>query len=220
MNRALTLQACNVKKEFKELLVLKNVSVLFEKGKTYALTGQSGSGKSTLMHILAGFDTCTEGSVLYNRVSLTAFSSLQRAQKIGFVVQSPLLIAELSVYENVILPAKIQGLSEQEYKKRAEEYLEAVDLLHTKQWHVGQLSGGQKQRVALVRALITQPDFLLADELTGNLDSQTSAQLIDLLIGLQKKWHMGLIISSHCPAIVQSMEVVFAIKDGILVRTS
>lgn len=220
MNRVFTLQALSVKKNFKDLTVLHTVSAVFEKGKTYALTGQSGSGKSTLMHILAGFDTCSEGVVLYNGTPLQNFSALDRSQKIGFVVQSPLLISELNVYENVVLPAKIQGLAEQEYKKRAHLFLEAVGLLHTQSWHIGQLSGGQKQRVALVRALITQPDFLLADELTGNLDNHTSIQLIDLLIDLQKKWNMGLIVSSHCPEIIKYMEVVFTLKDGILIRTS
>lgn len=219
MDRVFTLQAIGVKKIFKDLAVLKDISVTFQKGKTYALMGQSGSGKSTFMHILAGFDVPSEGAVLYNENVLQNISVAERAAKIGFVVQSPLLISELTVYENVILPAKIQGIIEQEYKKRALVFLDAVGLLHTQNWHIGQLSGGQKQRIALVRSLITQPDFLLADELTGNLDSHTSGQLITLLLELQKKWNMGLIISSHSSEIVAHMEVVFTLKDGILIST-
>lgn len=220
MDKGINLSAVKLKKKFKQIDVLQNISVQFEKGISYALTGQSGSGKSTLMHLLAGFDTPTSGKVMIGTVFLSDLVPYIRAQKIGFVVQAPTLITELTVLENIILPARVLGIHEAECKKRAKKYLEAIDLLWTQSWSIGQLSGGQKQRVALVRALITEPDFLLADEPTGNLDDKNSEQLIDILLLCQRKWKMGLIISSHCQKVAKKMEVVFTLKDGILVRTS
>ncbi|MFT6765470.1 MAG: ABC-type lipoprotein export system ATPase subunit [Alteromonas naphthalenivorans] len=220
MNRFVTLSTCKLVKKFKKQIILNNISINFKKGATYALTGESGSGKSTFMHVLAGLDSCTAGKVSLDKRSLDTLNSRERAQAIGFVVQTPTLISELTVLENSILSAQLLGLSVVKAKQKAQEYLEFLDLMNVASWHVGALSGGQRQRVALVRTLITEPDFLLADEPTGNLDDKNSDQLIKILLMCQKKWNMGLIVSTHCKDVAQKMEVVFTLKNGILVRTS
>jgi ABC-type lipoprotein export system ATPase subunit len=220
MNKAINLSAVKLKKKFKQIDVLQNISVNFEKGRTYALTGESGSGKSTFMHLLSGLDQPTAGKIMIGDHLLSDLTPLVRAQKIGFVVQTPTLISELTVLENIMLPAQILGIDGIECKKRAYSYLDAVDLFFAQSWHIGQLSGGQRQRIAFVRALMVHPDFLLADEPTGNLDDKNSDQLMEIVTLCQKKWNMGLIISSHCAKVAQKMEVVFTLKDGILVRTS
>lgn len=220
MNKVVNLSACKLKKTFKKIIIFNNLSVDFKKGHSYALMGESGSGKSTLMHLLAGIDNPTAGSVSLEERSLGTLTSGERAKHISFVVQSPTLITELTVLENIILGAELLGITKKEAEKKAQEYLTLLDLLSVSAWHVGALSGGQRQRIALIRALISEPDFLLADEPTGNLDNQSSEQLMQMIMLCQKKWNMGLIVSTHCKEVAQRMEVVFTLKNGILIRTS
>ena len=219
MNKALNLSVFKLKKTFNKKNLFSNLSLQFKKGCSYALMGESGSGKSTLMHILAGLDIPTQGEVFLEKRLLTTLTSQERAKHIGFVVQTPTLITELTVLENIILPAQLQHVSKVEAQKKAEEYLKVLNLLEIKEWQVGALSGGQRQRVSLVRALILEPDFLFADEPTGNLDDKNSQQLIEMILLCQKKWGMGLIVSTHCKEVAQKMEVVFTLKNGILNRT-
>lgn len=199
--------------------ILKGITQQFVQGMSYALMGASGTGKSTFMHLLAGLDQSTHGMVSYNGSSLTQLSAQQRARAVGFVFQTPVLIVELSVLENVVLAGLLGGKSQRESDLLARELLEAVGLGYAGTWQAGQLSGGQKQRVALARALMNRPAFLLADELTGNLDHETGALLIKLLFELKRSWNMGLIVSSHNPEIAAMMDLVFILKDGNLVRS-
>ena len=129
MGKDLSLSVVSVKKIFKERIILNNVDIEFKKGKTYALMGASGIGKSTFMHIIAGFDRADFGEVLLNGTSISSLSFLRRTEKISFVVQEPIMISELSVYENLILPMQLLGIGQAEYKRRAENYLDAVGLL-------------------------------------------------------------------------------------------
>lgn len=214
---------CNgLKKKFthngETVFVLKDIIIQFYAGKTYALTGASGVGKSTLMHILAGIETQTSGALFYNGVTLSNMSAQEIAKIIGIVFQYPHLIKELTVVENVALAALILGVEKTKAKQEALLLLKAVGLEQAANWAVGQLSGGQKQRVALARALINKPQFLLADELTGNLDHTTGLAIMNLVLQLQKQWGMGIIISSHNQEIVSLMEQVFELQGGKLIE--
>lgn len=219
MNKAINLSAFHLTKIFNQQPIFNDLSVTFEKGNSYALMGESGSGKSTLMHLLSGLDVPTQGKVFLNKRSLFTLTSQERARHIGFVVQSPVLVTELTVFENIILAAQLQGVPLENAKVKAREYLRFLELLNVEHWHIGMLSGGQRQRIALVRALISEPDFLLADEPTGNLDDQNSDQLIQMILFCQKKWGMGLVVSTHCKEVAKKMKVVFTLKNGILNRT-
>lgn len=215
------LELKNVQKTFTanqtSLVVLKECSAVFNQGTTYGLVGHSGLGKSTLMHLLAGIDTPTGGTVIYNGKDVRVMSAKERITNISFVTQTPHMIKELTPYENCQLAGKIIGLSNETIQKRLDELFTLLQLNHTRNWNVGQLSGGQLQRIALIRALVIRPIFLLADEPTGNLDQETGKQLLDIMLACQKKWNMGLIISSHNSYVIDHMSVVFTIKNGILV---
>jgi len=206
-----------VKTFAKGITVINGVSLTLHTGKTYALMGASGSGKSTLMHLISGLDAPTSGSVQYGQKEMSTYRPAERAQQVVLVTQFPFLIKELNVLENIELAGHIAGLSATLVKEQALFYLVAVGLFEARHWHVGALSGGQRQRVCMARALLVKPQFLCADEPTGALDEKTGQQIIELLLAHQKQDGMGLLISTHNTAVAEQMEVVFALKDGILV---
>ena len=205
-----------------EIIVLNNIDSIFMQEKSYAITGISGSGKSTFIHIIAGLDTPTTGTVLFNNLSLQKFSTCQREQflnkSIGLVFQSPHLLRELSVVENIMLPGLIAGRSKNECEKRAIELLRKVELLQKKDSKVGELSGGQQQRVAIARALFNEPAFLIADEPTGNLDLATGKTIIDLLLSCYHEWGMGIIVSSHDDYVAEKMHEIYTLSCGSLTK--
>lgn len=200
--------------------VLDEVSVTFEQNKTYAITGVSGTGKSTLLHLLAGLDVPTAGTILFNTTDIATFTESQKNkwlnQSIGLVFQSPYLIKELSVLENLMLPAIIGNKKQSDIEAQARNLLFAVGLQKYATYHPNALSGGQQQRVVIARALINKPTFLLADEPTGNLDVATGATIVDLLLQCQQDFGLGLIISSHDAYVSQSMQYVYEMKNGKL----
>lgn len=200
--------------------VLQGVSVSFEYGKTYGITGISGSGKSTLIYLLAGLDLPTRGSILYQGVDINSLNHIQKAHflntSIGMAFQYPYLIKELTVLENVMIKGMVAGISHQECMRQAHELLALVGLAPMTCFYPGQLSGGQAQRVALARALMNNPSFLIADEPTAHLDRQTGALIIDLIFALQQKKGMGVIISSHDEQVIAQMATVYELKDGLL----
>jgi lipoprotein-releasing system ATP-binding protein len=218
------LAAQNISKQFtqgnQQITVLKNITCRFEQNKSYAITGISGSGKSTLIHILAGLDTPTTGTILFNNNSLQLFSSAELKQflnkSVGLVFQSPHLLKELSVIENIIIPGLINGCSRHHCEKKAIELLKKIELLNKKDSKIGELSGGQQQRIAIARALFNEPAFLIADEPTGNLDIATGKNIVDLMIACQKEWGMGIIISSHDEYVAEKMNEIYELKEGIL----
>ncbi len=218
------LAAQNISKQFtqgnQQITVLKNITCRFEQNKSYAITGISGSGKSTLIHILAGLDTPTTGTILFNNNSLQLFSSAELKQflnkSVGLVFQSPHLLKELSVIENIIIPGLINGCSRHHCEKKAIELLKKIELVHKKDSKIGELSGGQQQRIAIARALFNEPAFLIADEPTGNLDIATGKNIVDLMIACQKEWGMGIIISSHDEYVAEKMNEIYELKEGIL----
>ena len=202
------------------LNVLKDVTVDFKQGSGYAIVGVSGSGKSTLMHLLAGLDKPTSGSVFFNNTDITTLNSAEKdvflQQSIGLVFQLPYLIKELSVLENIMLRGYIMGLEPEECKTRALELLDAVGIADKALSNPLSLSGGQQQRVALARALFSKPAFLIADEPTGSLDAYTAQGIVQLVLNCQREWGMGVIISTHDAFVAQNMETVYQLNDGTL----
>lgn len=200
--------------------VLNNVSARFIQGMSHAITGASGSGKSTILNLLAGIDTPTAGSVLFNRRDLAQLNPAEKSHflsfSVGLVFQNPHLINDLTIQENVMLPGFIAGLSRAECHERSGELLDQVGIYQKALDKPCNLSGGQQQRAALARALFNKPTFLLADEPTGNLDAQTSISIIDLLLSSAQKWHMGLIISTHDQSLANRLDQKFHVENALL----
>ncbi len=204
----------------KSQIVLDAVSCSFEQGTSYAVTGVSGSGKSTLLHILGGLDKPTHGDVFINEKALSSFKAQEKVQffqsAIGFVFQFHYLLRELTVLENVLMAGVIKGDAWQSSRKKAQELLQTVGLSDKQGAFPHQLSGGEQQRVSLVRALFNDPQFLLADEPTGNLDEAQAVAIVDLLLTYQKERNMGLIICSHDKMVCERMDVVLRLEGGNL----
>jgi ABC-type antimicrobial peptide transport system, ATPase component len=225
MKKAL-LEAENLHKTFingsTKLDILRGITVSFAQGDCYAITGVSGSGKSTFIHLLAGLDNPTSGTVSFNQQNLATanqrFKEHFLQQSIGLVFQLPYLIAELSVLENVMIRGLLAGNSLAECKVRAMELLEAVGIADKALCRALSLSGGQQQRVALARAIFSKPAFLIADEPTGSLDEHTGRGIVELLLTCQREWGMGIIVSSHDEYVARYMGTVYQLKDGLLTR--
>lgn len=200
--------------------VLNGISYSFYAGHTYAIAGASGAGKSTFLHILAGLSEPTSGSLYSNERNISLFNPEERAfylnHSVGLLFQMPYLIKELTVLENVMTKGLIAGEDTHACKTQALELLEKVGLADKSEEHPSMLSGGQQQRVALARALFGKPVFLLADEPTGNLDAKTGQVIVDLLLACKDAWGMGVIVSTHDPAVAERMEVELHMHDGLL----
>lgn len=201
--------------------VLKDVSLKVLKGEFVSIMGQSGSGKSTLLYILGGLDTPTRGIVSINGTDISKFNdekiSKIRRQKIGFVFQFYNLIPNLNVEENIMLPLLLDGKKIRDYRKRLNEILEVVGLSDRRKHTPRELSGGQQQRVAIARALIGNPEILFADEPTGNLDSKTGAEIMQLLQSINKNHGQTIIMVTHSPEAAKSSNRMITVKDGRIV---
>ncbi len=197
---------------------LRGVSLDIQDGESVAIIGKSGSGKSTLMHIMAGLDTPTTGTVEIDGVSLGKMSEQERAivrnEKFGFVFQQYFLQPRLTVMENILLPLTIRGTSAGERKKRAEELLAAVGLTDKAKNRATDLSGGQKQRVAIARALANSPKVIFADEPTGNLDTEIGESVITLLFDVHKQNKTTLVVVTHDEDLAKRCDRMLTIQDG------
>ncbi|GAA0804615.1 ABC transporter ATP-binding protein [Faecalicatena orotica] len=200
--------------------VLKDISLKVLKSEFVSIMGQSGSGKSTLLYILGGLDTPTRGTVSMNGIDISKFDdekmSRIRRQKIGFVFQFYNLIPNLDVEENIMLPLLLDGKKIRDYRKRLDEILEVVGLTDRKKHTPRELSGGQQQRVAIARALMGSPDILFADEPTGNLDSKTGAEIMELLQSINKNSGQTIIMVTHSPEAAKSSDRIITVKDGVI----
>ena len=201
--------------------VLKDVSIKVLKGEFVSIMGQSGSGKSTLLYILGGLDTPTRGTVSMNGIDISKFNdekmSKIRRQKIGFVFQFYNLIPNLNVEENIMLPLLLDGKKARDYRKQLDEILEVVGLTDRRKHTPRELSGGQQQRVAIARALIGNPEILFADEPTGNLDSATGTEIMDLLRAINRDSGQTILMVTHSPEAAKSSNRVITVKDGMIV---
>jgi ABC-type lipoprotein export system ATPase subunit len=205
-----------------DLQVLKGITLSVGKGELVALMGASGSGKSTLMNILGCLDHPSSGEYWLDGQEISGASSNERAQLrnrlIGFVFQSFNLLSRTSALDNVRMPLTygVEYVQEEETKKRAAEMLRKVGLTDRMDHQPSQLSGGQQQRVAIARSLINRPRLLLADEPTGNLDSRTSEEILQMFRALNESEGLTIILVTHDPNVAQHAKRVIRIRDGLI----
>ncbi|MBR90136.1 MAG: hypothetical protein CMO66_02540 [Verrucomicrobiales bacterium] len=206
------------------LAVLREVDFDLERGRFVALCGASGSGKTTLLHLLAGLDQPTEGTIQFSGRNIAQMDEIEAAEfrnkHIGLVFQAYHLISELDALENVTLPARLQRMPSGEAEQRARELLEAVGLKDRLHHRPTELSGGEQQRVAIARALVNNPKLVLADEPTGNLDTGTEKEIIDLLRDLQAERNLTLLVATHDEHVAESAGVVVHLSDGHMVHVT
>ncbi|MGB9674003.1 MAG: ABC transporter ATP-binding protein [Anaerolineales bacterium] len=200
---------------------LEEVNLSIEKSEFVAIMGPSGSGKSTLLHLLGGLDFPTSGEVILSGNPLSKLNddqiTLLRRQKIGFIFQFYNLLPTLSAAENVALPLIIDGQTRQQYEDKVAQLLELVNLSDRAHHRPDQLSGGQQQRVAIARAFINQPEIVLADEPTGNLDSRSGSAILDLLRKASKEFATTIVMVTHDPRAASYADRVIFLKDGKIV---
>jgi len=198
------------------------VSLTLEAGQSAAILGPSGSGKSTLLHIVGALDEPTSGSVTLdgdNPFVLDAAGLARfRNQNIGFVFQDHYLLPQLTVLENVLIPALADGAPSAEIQARAKDLLARVGLAERLDHRPAELSGGERQRTGVARALLLKPKLLLADEPTGNLDRKTGAAIGKLLIDMQKQEQAMLLVVTHSPELAALVQERYELNDGTLVR--
>lgn len=225
---SILLQAIDLKKSFqighRYIEVLRGVTLQIYENSFVALCGASGAGKSTLLHLLGGLDRPTSGKILWRGQTLEGLSSEElamfRNRKIGFVFQAYHLFPELDALENVMLPARIARIPYKEALERAKYLLELVGLKDRLYHRPTELSGGEQQRVAIARALINEPELILADEPTGNLDSYTGTEILDLLEKIHLERHSTLLVATHDIRVANRAAFVMHLKDGIITEVS
>ncbi|MDR3675286.1 MAG: ABC transporter ATP-binding protein [Acidobacteriota bacterium] len=212
------LEGKNVTKHYDEgrIQALRGVDLAVNASEFVAITGPSGSGKSTLLQLLGGLDQPTSGEILFRGHSLANSFDLDsyRSRRVGFVFQAFHLLPTLRALENVQIPMFETKLGLREREAKAAELLREVGLEHRLQQYPNQLSAGERQRTAIARSLANDPEILLADEPTGNLDSENSAKIMALLTGIQAKRNMVLVIVTHESAIAQLAQRTIHIRDG------
>ena len=222
MNNVISCQ--NLSKRFKEgkldVEVLKGVTLDINAGEKIAIVGSSGSGKSTLLHILGGLDLPSEGSVQILGKDIAKLSDTQRGdlrnKSLGFIYQFHHLLPEFTALENVAMPLLIRGMMVKEASDRATNILSKVGLAKRLNHKPGQLSGGERQRAAIARALVTEPNAVLADEPTGNLDQKTAAHIFDLMQELNQEMQTAFIIVTHDMQLAQKMDKIYTLVNGQL----
>ena len=205
-------------KDGNRIEVLRNLNLEIKKGESLAVVGVSGAGKSTLIHILGTLDHPTTGTLSINGHNVFEWNEKKlatfRNETIGFVFQFNNLLPEFSALENTVMPALIGGLKKKEAMDKARQVLEEVGLDQRLKHKPGELSGGEQQRVAIARALVMEPEILLADEPTGNLDTETGKKIEDTLLNLNAKKGITLIVVTHNKVLADRMSGRIVLRDG------
>lgn len=225
---AAVVEASAVTKVFRQgkldVEVLKGVDFSVGSGESHAILGASGAGKSTLMHLLGGLDHATAGEIRVVGSSLASLSEANlgrlRNRHLGFIYQFHHLLPEFSALENIAMPLLIRRSSRIEAYTEARDWLAKIGLQQRADHKPGELSGGERQRVALARALVTRPSCLLADEPTGNLDQQTAAQMLELMLDLNRELDVALVVVTHDLGIAARMQHRWHMTDGVLTAES
>jgi lipoprotein-releasing system ATP-binding protein len=206
----------------RSLEVLRGVDVSLERGEFLALRGASGAGKSTLLHLLGGLDSPTEGVVLFQGQNLSELSRRElarmRNKHVGFIFQFYYLLPELDALENVCLPARMARIPAAKAEVRGRELLTRVGLKERMEHKPYELSGGEQQRVAIARALMNEPQLILADEPTGNLDSHTGEEIIELLCSLRTEKQTTLVVATHDAKVAARAPRIIELLDGEVKR--
>ena len=208
----------------KEVRAVNGIDLELKKGSSAAIVGPSGAGKSTLLHMLGGLDRPTSGKILLEDTDIYKLPNKERAtmrnRRIGFVFQFYHLLSEFTALENVMMPALINPNeirdTRYEIRKRAADLLKSVGLEHRADHLPSRLSGGESQRVAIARAVMNEPQLLLCDEPTGNLDSNTSESIYEILFGLKSRNGMTIVIVSHDEKLVSKVDSTIRLRDGKL----
>ena len=224
MSESVFLETRNLVKHYRQgeldVSVLKGIDLIVNHGDQIAIMGPSGSGKSTLLHLLGGLDEATAGDVLLDGVNIQRMSQAKlaaiRNKSLGFIYQFHHLLAEFDAVENVAMPLLISGSSITSARKRATQLLERVGLGHRLGHKPAELSGGERQRAAVARALINNPQCILADEPTGNLDSASAEQLYQLMARLNKEMGVSVLIVTHDKRLAERMDTVLHMEDGLI----
>jgi ABC-type lipoprotein export system ATPase subunit len=214
-------QAIGLKKQFDngKVVALRGLDLEIRQGEFVAIVGPSGCGKSTLLQMLGSLDTPSEGKLNYRGSSLPdlADHAAYRSHEIGIIFQSFHLLPTFTVLENVQIPMFGGKATRSERNARATELLESVGLGHRLGHYPSELSGGERQRVAIARSLVNKPSVLLADEPTGNLDSESAIQIIDLLVELQKRLGVTLVLVTHDLTVADRASRTIRMKDGVVI---
>lgn len=218
------LQAQHLSKKVKSgsdlITILNDVNLSVKAGESLAIIGASGSGKTTLLTLLAGLDLPTSGQIYFKSQMLNTLSEEERAilrgQHVGFIFQSFQLLPNLTALENVMLPLEIQYVPHYLAKEKAKKWLNTVGLEHRHHHYPLKLSGGEQQRVAIARAFVNEPEIIFADEMTGNLDTQTGEQITDLIFNLNKTKKTTLILVTHDTQLAARCQHRFLLQNGEL----
>ena len=211
----------NIHKSFGKVEVLKGVNLTINRGEVVSIVGASGAGKSTLLQIIGTLDKADNGNVIIDNHDISLLNQKKiaefRNKKIGFVFQFHHLLPEFTALENICIPAFIAGVSKKDANDKAIQLLEYLNLRDRKDHKPSMMSGGEQQRIAVARALINNPSVILADEPSGNLDSQSAKELHQLFFDLREKTGQTFIIVTHNPQLAEMSDRIFTMKDGIII---
>lgn len=212
------IQTIGIIKKYGDLEVLKDINVTIESEKITSIIGASGAGKSTLLQIIGTLDHANSGEVIIDNTNIASLSSKElskfRNKHIGFVFQFHHLLPEFTALENILIPGYIAGKSKNELLSKAQELLDYLKMSKRASHKPSELSGGEQQRIAIARALINEPKLILADEPSGNLDSNTADELHQLFIDLKNNFNSTFVIVTHNPKLADLSDYVIEMKDG------